>query len=297
MAPLMLQRLSQIVKIAFWLPIKVIPWLLATFVKTPPNLVFKMGLHAWDAALFLGNLLTPQLSQSSVVKPSKPGYKGLWPPFIEPTETDSRAPCPGLNAMANHGILPHDGRNITMDILHRALVDTFNFSTTLTKDTTDSIEGLFGRKTIDLGDLCAHNIVEHDASFLRRDAYFEPDQRKPAKDLILSLLRSASGPITPEHPEGSVTPDDLGRFFSVRLAQSKQDNRVFSLSLAHKFFAVSNASLLYEVSGGDVAICRTLLIEERFPEGYQTRMRGRFGYTMIDFHMRSLEISLGVTGL
>jgi hypothetical protein len=195
--------------------------------------------------------------------------------------------------MANHGILPHDGRNISMKLLDQALVDTFNFSYTLTKDTTDSIKGLFGRETIDLGDLCAHNIVEHDASFLRRDAFFEPDQRKPAKDLILSLLKSATGPVTTEHTLGTITPADLSRFFSLRIAQSKRDNPVFSMSLVHKFFGVSNASLLYESVGGDVATCHTLLLEERFPEGFETSMRSRFGFTMIDFHLRSLEIALG----
>ena len=29
--------------------------------------------------------------------------------FVAPTETDQRGPCPGLNAMANHGYLPHNG--------------------------------------------------------------------------------------------------------------------------------------------------------------------------------------------
>lgn len=29
--------------------------------------------------------------------------------FVAPGPTDARGPCPGLNAMANHGYLPHDG--------------------------------------------------------------------------------------------------------------------------------------------------------------------------------------------
>ncbi|KAH9045351.1 Cloroperoxidase [Lactarius pseudohatsudake] len=33
--------------------------------------------------------------------------------FIPPSAGDSRSPCPALNALANHGILPHDGRGIT----------------------------------------------------------------------------------------------------------------------------------------------------------------------------------------
>lgn len=29
--------------------------------------------------------------------------------FIAPTSSDKRGPCPGLNAAANHGFLPHSG--------------------------------------------------------------------------------------------------------------------------------------------------------------------------------------------
>ena len=29
--------------------------------------------------------------------------------FVPPSDTDLRGPCPGLNALANHNYLPHDG--------------------------------------------------------------------------------------------------------------------------------------------------------------------------------------------
>lgn len=29
--------------------------------------------------------------------------------FVAPSSTDLRGPCPGLNAMANHGYIPHNG--------------------------------------------------------------------------------------------------------------------------------------------------------------------------------------------
>ena len=29
--------------------------------------------------------------------------------YVAPTSTDKRGPCPGLNAAANHGFLPHNG--------------------------------------------------------------------------------------------------------------------------------------------------------------------------------------------
>ncbi|KAF9519305.1 hypothetical protein BS47DRAFT_1324593 [Hydnum rufescens UP504] len=239
-------------------------------------------------------MLTPRLKKGSVVKEGKPGHNGLWPEFIPPKATDSRSPCPGLNAMANHGILPRDGRNITKGMFNKALEDTWNFAPTLTRNTTNASANLFGRSTLDLADLAGHNIIEHDASLLRHDAFFQPDQSVPARDLIESLLASASGPVTPEHPKGQVTPGDLSRFFSLRLAQSKKNNPVFSISGSQRFFATSNASLIYDAVDGDVATLETLLLEERFPENFETAMRARKGYTIIDFALRSLEISLGV---
>lgn len=35
-------------------------------------------------------------------------------PFKKPDATVSRGPCPGLNALANHGILPRDGKNLDL---------------------------------------------------------------------------------------------------------------------------------------------------------------------------------------
>ena len=38
-------------------------------------------------------------------------------------EPDLRAPCPGLNALANQGYLPRDGKNITHPRLEAALME------------------------------------------------------------------------------------------------------------------------------------------------------------------------------
>ena len=41
--------------------------------------------------------------------------------YQPPGPTDSRSPCPALNALANHGYLPRDGKNISPDVLQRAI--------------------------------------------------------------------------------------------------------------------------------------------------------------------------------
>lgn len=41
--------------------------------------------------------------------------------YQAPRPNDSRSPCPALNALANHGYLPRDGKNIPPNVLQRAL--------------------------------------------------------------------------------------------------------------------------------------------------------------------------------
>ncbi|KAF7964498.1 hypothetical protein HWV62_6881, partial [Athelia sp. TMB] len=42
--------------------------------------------------------------------------------------------------------------------------------------------------TFDLHEMDKHNEIEHDASLVREDAHFEPDQSKIAKTLVEDLL-------------------------------------------------------------------------------------------------------------
>lgn len=72
-----------------------------------------------------------------------------------------------LNALANHGLLPHDGRNITEAQTTKALKVAINLNEDVAKSQFQ--EGLTTNPTPDattfsLDDLSSHNIVEHDAS-------------------------------------------------------------------------------------------------------------------------------------
>ncbi|KAH7382238.1 Chloroperoxidase [Pyrenochaeta sp. MPI-SDFR-AT-0127] len=94
-----------------------------------------------------------------------------------PGENDLRSPCPALNTLANHGFLPHDGRNITLAMLKTAAKDGLNVGPLVP-------EQGFGRAIllnpdpnatfIDLSMLHKHNHIEHDSSFSRRDTFFDP---------------------------------------------------------------------------------------------------------------------------
>jgi Peroxidase, family 2 len=87
---------------------------------------------------------------------------------------DVRSPCPGLNLMANHHIINHDGKNLTVPDLTKAMMDTFNFDHKLADFFAN-----FGLQnspnpngtSYTLDDLNKHSAIEHDASLSRDDYY------------------------------------------------------------------------------------------------------------------------------
>ncbi|XPS91099.1 hypothetical protein M3J09_000522 [Ascochyta lentis] len=93
---------------------------------------------------------------------------------------DVRSPCPGLNALANHNFIPHNGKGNTIPVLIKGLAEGLNMGA----DFTVAIGGagllaspnpLGG--SFDLDDLNMHNFpIEHDASMSRQDAALGNDQ-------------------------------------------------------------------------------------------------------------------------
>ncbi|KAJ5906612.1 uncharacterized protein N7473_003528 [Penicillium subrubescens] len=92
---------------------------------------------------------------------------------------DVRSPCPMLNALANHGLLPHDGKNITEEQTANALKLSINLNEDVAKSQFQealATNPTPGATTFSLDDLSRHNIIEHDASLSRQDHYFGDDQ-------------------------------------------------------------------------------------------------------------------------
>ncbi|MCJ1327625.1 hypothetical protein MMC10_004296 [Thelotrema lepadinum] len=88
---------------------------------------------------------------------------------------DARAPCPMLNTLANHGFLNHNGKNITFDQLSKTFSTILNINESLAQILFE--DALLtvptpNATTLDLDDLNTHNILEHDGSLSRLDAYF-----------------------------------------------------------------------------------------------------------------------------
>ncbi|KAM3548199.1 hypothetical protein MY1884_009283 [Beauveria asiatica] len=101
---------------------------------------------------------------------------GQWAP---PGHDDFRGPCSMMNTLANHGYIPRDGRNITKHNAVIGLGTGLNFDADLARLMWDQaiVANPEPNATFfTLDHLNRHNVLEHDASLSRTDAYFNPNQ-------------------------------------------------------------------------------------------------------------------------
>ncbi|KAF8498913.1 Chloroperoxidase [Hysterangium stoloniferum] len=236
-------------------------------------------IYLWDTGLTLLNLITPKKSTEV-----------LWPEYVPREPSDSRSPCPALNALCNHGLLPHNGRNITFKEMGDAAVKYYNFSPSFAKFVANYIRNVLGRgynDKFDMSDIAVHNGIEHDGSLTRRDASEQPDQSYPAEELIKDLFSASK--------DGKIlTAADLSRALTRRFIHSKKTNSQFSLSPIHRFFGASNSATMLVIFGGVVEDLKPILLEERIPKGWSSKFRSRFGLTMSTFNSTTLRVLLGV---
>ncbi|OCH94624.1 chloroperoxidase-like protein [Obba rivulosa] len=246
----------------------------------------------WDIGLTLFNMVAPLKPAGSVVPAGFPGAGGLWPEYAPPGPGDSRCSCPGLNALANHRILPHSGRGISFRDLHAAVRSTYNFAPTFSFYVPNYIAGILGRSywtdKFNLSDIDVHNGIEHDASLTREDTYLKHDQGQPSLPLIHELLACGTG------PGGDLTAEDLSRIMGRRRADARRTNPQYSLSTFHKLFSSSNSAILLKMFGGSQKDLRTILLEERLPTGWQSSERHQMGLTMTAFQPIVMRIELGI---
>ncbi|KAF8241106.1 Cloroperoxidase [Tricholoma matsutake] len=197
--------------------------------------ITRLVVLVWDISLTIINILSPSLRVGHVIPKDRPGANGKWPSFIAPGEGDSRSACPAINAMANHGILRRDGRNISFKELNSASRATFNFAPTfcfvVPNFSAKTLKKSYWSDTTDLADINIHNGIEHDASLTRSDTAIESDQSKPRSDLVQELLSSATGKDKDGTPK--LTFEDLSRFIAKRRADSKASNPEYTASLLH----------------------------------------------------------------
>jgi hypothetical protein len=256
-------------------------------------------IFTWDALTELTNQVLPKRKEGHVVPEGHPGFGGKWPEYIPPKDGDSRCCCPALNALANHGLLPRDGRNISFKEAGRLCYDVFNFSPSFSYYTANfaatTLNKSYSKGTFDLEDLSLHNGIEHDASLTRLDYAFDKSQGKPHLPYIRELLDYASG----KDKEGNVlfTSEDLARFIAKRRIDSRASNPEYSLTFNHRMFSTANTCTFLAIFGGRQKDIGIILTEERIPEGWEPRNRKQYGLTLSAFNITVIPLEFQVGGL
>ncbi|KAM0809651.1 putative Heme haloperoxidase family profile domain-containing protein [Seiridium cardinale] len=221
---------------------------------------------------FLGCTIST-LGAAVVLQKEPKGHQ--WHPA---STTDSRSPCPGLNALAKHGFLPHDGKNIDAVTSRYAVNAGFNFEPHILDDViqaalTSNISTTVNASTIHLADLAAHGVIELDGSLSRNDFYFGDDLHfnpkiwgTVARNLDLCNLRS----------DKYVTTEVAAKARAARVADAKAINLDFTDSgLSSPGTTALYLTTLWDDAtdiGAPKEWVRPFFEEERIPycEGFQT---------------------------
>ncbi|KAI4259263.1 MAG: hypothetical protein L6R42_004647 [Xanthoria sp. 1 TBL-2021] len=87
-----------------------------------------------------------------------------------------RSPCPGINAIANHGYLPRNGLNISLEQFITGFREGLNFDAEFVRDAVKVYQPFTTtgyNNTLNLNDLDHHSIPgEHDGSLSRNNLFF-----------------------------------------------------------------------------------------------------------------------------
>ncbi|KAG1733239.1 Chloroperoxidase [Suillus paluster] len=187
-----------------------------------------------------------------------------------PAQTgDVRSPCPALNALANHGYLPRDGKNIGVMDLVRGLKSGYNLSTVLACLLSFGSVLLLGQyRSISLSDLARHNLIEHNASLAHKDdtngAEYAPTR---VDKRLLAALCAEGGKVLPNR----MTLEDAAR---IRI---KREIECGELDAVHAEIARGEIAIAIGVLGGkdaatngvNMSALHEWMRHERLPAGWK----------------------------
>jgi len=192
----------------------------------------------------------------------------------------TRGPCPGLNALANQGYLPRDGKNMTVPQVQAALINALHMSKPLARTLANQLKPLLHADgTFDLVDMRRHNFIERDVSFTRL-AFRQGDNYTFQPHMFDAMIADT--------PDGTTTIETLAKTYRRREREEKATGapmlplRLYVVSLVQTISFLHTA----EVGGRlDRDILTEFYTQERFPavilENPKTRrLRGLVGATL-----------------
>jgi len=200
-----------------------------------------------------------------------------------------RSPCPGLNALANHGYLPRDGKHIDLDCLAAGFMEgmglTHTFARSLAAPTIEMLK-MGDAKKFDFIDLRKHNAIEHDASLTRRD-YRDGDNWSFQQDMMEDVLKDAHG-----HP---ITAKSLA-FSRLRRKKENQLTGAPPLVGEHERNGTLQCAALLEVLGSNISQEKLIkfLTEERLPDDFVKARDNGHKLTLRSFILNSWKVWWGV---
>lgn len=160
-----------------------------------------------------------------------------------PGPDDSRSPCPALNALANHGFLPRDGRGITLKKLEEVLPETLNVGTDLAKlfYYGATFMGLTKNGQFDLTNLTVHNAIEHDGSVSRADAA-TGDNHSFNQDIFDSYIAQFGD-------AKIMTTETAGKARMFHIQAAKKANPNFTYGIRQQIISNGETSLILAIFG------------------------------------------------
>ena len=160
-----------------------------------------------------------------------------------------RSPCPGLNALANHGWLPRSGKNIDRAAVDYAAISAFNYApgtfdsfVQLVWDFNLSTTGNFS--TFNLVDLKKHDAIEFDGSLSRNDFYFGDDLHfDPAIWHTVATRLGLYDDVGHSEKGKYVTVEIAAKAWAARVADAKRANPTFNASASEKMDSPGTTAL------------------------------------------------------
>lgn len=175
-----------------------------------------------------------------------------------------RGPCPALNALANGGHIPRDGKATVAELvkaMESALGIAPSIGANLANQAMDHLgkPGPNGAKVLSLADLAEHGFIEHDASLTRRDAH-KGDAAEVLPALIEQLVALSKDGKT-------LTLEDMAVAHQLRMAQSRTEGH--AVPIKADVLGTVEAALLFKVLARNEVIAIPDLLEflqhERIP--------------------------------